>query len=459
MKQDTKKLLRIPIGEIDFGQRLRSDYGNVEQLAADIKKVGGLIHPVTVTDKQKMENKTGLKSIETDSELRYLLLAGGRRVTAYKEFLEDEEITAYVFPELLTSDQIREIELMENLSRKDLDWKEQSKMVAEYDRLQRKIYGTKRTSEKDGHSMQDTADDIGVSKSSVKNAIDLSEALEAIPELAGVKTKTEALKVMREIKKSDEAEQRAKKANKKKQIGGLDKVKSDLMDSYIVGDFFERAKKLPANSFSLIEIDPPYAIDLSNVKKNSKHKTLTYNEVEAAKYEHFMTKTLAHAKRLIKPNGWLVVWYAISPWHSDMVRWIEEAGFKTNGLPAIWIKNGGQTARPKHYFGSCYEPFLYARPSEDSRLNKGGTANYLVHGKVAPEKKWHPTQRPVALMEEVIDRFISSGKILVPFAGSGATLMAAHNMNFNAKGFDLSEDYKNKYDAYIADHKTLEFKL
>lgn len=453
------QVLHIPIEDIDFGDRKREDYGDIKQLAADIETVGGLIHPVTVVDKQEIENKEGLESIETEPDLRYLLMAGGRRVTAHREVLEKETITAYVFPHLITADKIREIELIENLSRENLNWQEQSKIISEYHRLQQKIHGTKRTAEKKGHGLKETAEDVGVSKSSVKNAVDLADALEVIPELSGIKNKTEAMKVMREMQKSDNAEQRAKKAQEKKKTGGLDKVRSDLMDSYVVGDFFEKAKKLPADSFSLIEIDPPYGIDLGNVKKKSKHKTLSYNEVPAEEYEHFMSKTLAHAKRLIKKDGWLVVWYAIEPWHGMMVRLIREAGFKTNGLPVIWVKDGGQTARPKHYFGSCYEPFLYARASEDSRLNSGGTANYLVHPKISPDKKWHPTQRPVGLMEEVIERFISKGKILTPFAGSGATIMAGHNMNFDVTGFDLSKDYKNKYDAYISGHETLEFKV
>lgn len=457
METAEQTLRTISITEIDFGSRKREDYGDLEKLASEISEVG-LIHPLTVIDKTKIENKTGLDTIATNDN-RYLLMAGGRRYTAWVDHELGEEIPCYVYPRILTADEIRKIELMENLSRKALTWQEDASMTNEIHLLEQKIHGKKHTSSTNGHGLKDTAELTGKSKSTVKNDIDLAQALKHIPELKNIKNKTEALKVVKQLGKIDKAETKATRVRKELSEKGEAGVKKELMNAYVLGDFFKHAEKLPDRTFDLIEIDPPYGIDLGNVKKGAKHTTLSYNEIPAKEYEVFMRRTLLYARKLIRPNGWLVVWYAVDPWHSMIARLMKETGFAMQEIPAIWIKNGGQTNRPKHYFGSCYEPFMYARAGDSSALNKGGSANYLIHPKIPPEQKFHPTHRPISLMEDVIERFIPDGKILIPFAGSGVTLRAAHNLGYKAIGYDLSEEYKNKHDAYVGEHETLKFEL
>ena len=52
----------------------------------------------------------------------------------------------------------------------------------------------------------------------------------------------------------------------------------------------------------------------------------------------------------------------------------------------------------------------------------------------------HPTPKPIGLMETLIDRCIQ-GVIADPFAGSGATLIAARNLGRTAIGVELEEKY------------------
>jgi len=444
------QLIEISLTDIDFGIRRRQELGDLETLAQEIKDYG-LIHPVTLVDKSRA-NPEDLKKIESDKSKPFLLLAGGRRFTAFEKFELSQSIPAYVYPRVLNYYEIRKIELIENTGRKGLTWQEEAVMTGELHELEQKIHGKSHTSAAGGHGLKETAEMLGKSKSSVKNEVDLAKALRILPELADIKNKTEALKLMREMRKTDTAERKARRAKNELAIKGEGGVKSELMNSYVCGDFFKHAEKLPDNTFDLIEIDPPYAIDLKNAKKNSKHTTTHYNEVAAEEYEAFMRRTFLYSKELLKSNGWLVCWYAIHPWHSLIVKLLHETGFNFVELPALWIKPGGQTQRPMERFASCYEPFIYVRKGTSGKLNKPGQRNYLVHPPIPPEQKFHPTHRPISLMEDVIERFIPEGKVLVPFAGSGVTLRAAHNKGCKAIGYDLSQDSKNKHDAYIGEH-------
>lgn len=67
-----------------------------------------------------------------------------------------------------------------------------------------------------------------------------------------------------------------------------------------------------------------------------------------------------------------------------------------------------------------------------------------------PEKRIHPTQKPVALIEEVIRRYTRPGDLVVDFcAGSGSTLIAAHRLGRRAIGYEIDPHFYARAKVWI----------
>lgn len=60
-------------------------------------------------------------------------------------------------------------------------------------------------------------------------------------------------------------------------------------------------------------------------------------------------------------------------------------------------------------------------------------------------EKIHPTQKPVALLERLIEIFTDPGDVVIdPVAGSGSTLIAAHNKGRTGIGFEIKKNFYNE---------------
>lgn len=75
----------------------------------------------------------------------------------------------------------------------------------------------------------------------------------------------------------------------------------------------------------------------------------------------------------------------------------------------------------------------------------------------APQDKsrFHPTQKPVALYEWLLNRYANDGDtILDTHVGSGSSLIACRNTNHKYVGFEIDEEYyrlaKERLDAETA---------
>src|SRR5690606_25293558 len=145
----------------------------------------------------------------------------------------------------------------------------------------------------------------------------------------------------------------------------------------------------------LIEIDPPYAVDLKEMKrlKEEDSKLEAYNEVDVDAYLDFLKKTMDHAIPLLKDTGWLIMWFAPEPWFEPVYQAIRAGGLTCTRIPGIWAKSRGQTMQPNYNLANTYEMFFYARKGK-SMIAKPGTGNTFFEVPVNADDKIHPTERP-----------------------------------------------------------------
>lgn len=66
---------------------------------------------------------------------------------------------------------------------------------------------------------------------------------------------------------------------------------------------------------------------------------------------------------------------------------------------------------------------------------------YRIPKVAAANNPGHPTPKPIPLMEALLEHVEADWRIADPFAGSGATLLAARNLGLRAVGVELEEGY------------------
>lgn len=408
----------IPLEQIKLKDRTRVKLGDIDGLAAAIEEKG-LLQPITV-------------------DQRYNLLAGGRRYLAHEK-LKKATIPCIIRQTSGVIDAL-EVELIENVARKDLEWPERAA-------LEKRIFEMKKAVETKW-SQRDQVELTGASVGAINRRIQLAEALELLPELGEYKTEDEAWK---EFKRLEEDVVRTHLRNK--YLPHVKEAMDRAGEHFIIGDAFTGMAALPPESFAFAEVDTPYGVDLDKRKSRNEGgpSMENYNEWSTEEYTKLFAATAKDVYRLLQNNTFAVFWYGMS-WHWEVLNILRETGFGVPDIPAVWVKGeAGQTASPNTTLGSCYEPFFLARKGSPV-LAKPGRSNVFNFSKLVGTTKDHPTQKPFILMRAILETCLFPGsKILIPYLGSGVTLRAAYRLGHTGQGWDLSQTYKNAFLKRIAE--------
>lgn len=80
-----------------------------------------------------------------------------------------------------------------------------------------------------------------------------------------------------------------------------------------------------------------------------------------------------------------------------------------------------------------------------------GVWQFNYEGRDIRDKKQHPATFPIALPAKLIKLLTHRGELVVdPFVGSGTTLVAARDLDRNAAGFDLKQEYVDVSDERLS---------
>lgn len=182
--------MKIPVNQVIVGERVREDIGDIKSLADSIAKFG-LLHPIVLDDDNN-------------------LVAGGRRLEAVK-LLGWENISFNNIGKL-SDIKLREIELEENLRRKDLTEYEKSKDMVELakikaEELRKEFLPTvgEKVDELRPVSERQIAKEMDIPRATLRDSLKHVEAVEKYPQLAEL-PKMKAIETSKKLDKLPELE-------------------------------------------------------------------------------------------------------------------------------------------------------------------------------------------------------------------------------------------------------------
>ena len=200
--------------------------------------------------------------------------------------------------------------------------------------------------------------------------------------------------------------------------------------------------------------DPPYAEQTQSNTRSGKETShgisrpmdLDFAHATSAKRVMWASWMAMYVRR------WSIV-FSDQESTDDWRRALEGAGLEYIRC-ALWVRTGDvelTANRPRHSGAPQFtgtEPaqgheciILAHRPGRRS-WNCGGLAAIYTAPVVPAAERLHKAQKPLRLMQDIIEDFTNPGDTIVdPFAGVGTTIVAAKSLGRPAFGFELSAKY------------------
>ena len=220
---------------------------------------------------------------------------------------------------------------------------------------------------------------------------------------------------------------------------------------------------LEDNSVDLVLTDPPYFIGFDGGKGwDSQWKSEDH-------YLSWCNRWTQECVRVLKPNRMLVVFGTLKT--DTFIRYKLETNAIDTLTPQnelIWSYNWGGRSKSnfarKHEYAWCWskgDEFLFN--SDDVRVERKQKVNIRTgqafekgtiptcvweknnHTTSKEYVNWHPTQKPLLILERIIKAYTHKGDTVVDiFSGSGSTMIACQNTDREFIGCEIDEEYYNK---------------
>jgi len=234
-------------------------------------------------------------------------------------------------------------------------------------------------------------------------------------------------------------------------------VPEEVLDS-ILCKSSEAMAELPDHSVHLMVTSPPY-----NVGKEYD------NDLTLDDYLGLLRSVFRETHRVLVPGGRACINVAnlgrkpYIPLHSYIIKEMAQIGFLMRG-ELIWDKGAGAspstawgtwlspqnpTLRDVHEYILVFSKDSYTRPKVEGRQSSLLSAQFLEYTKSVwrfrPERArtvGHPAPFPIELPRRLIDLYTYTEEVVLdPFAGSGATCVAAVQQDRHYVGYDVVPEY------------------
>lgn len=279
---------------------------------------------------------------------------------------------------------------------------------------------------------------FGESDNTVRKRIEIVEAAEENPEEYSDLEK--AMEERSVYSAYSELERRKDIKDRRERLEGTPEL-----ENLLLGDCVERIEDVPESSVDCVIADPPYG----GVEKLGMRQQLR-DYVRDGTYDHpnddesifgTLNSLLKKLKEKLKVDAHVYIFTRWNYW-PRLIATVEPHLEIKNRL--IWDKKAGGLSGGSTNYTNRVEDILFAINGGRRKIAEEGSnpENMLEHPRL--HEKQHPTQKPVPLMEELIGNSTVEGEsVLAPFAGSGATLVAAERLNRCWTGIELEERWHN----------------
>lgn len=214
---------------------------------------------------------------------------------------------------------------------------------------------------------------------------------------------------------------------------------------------FELLTKIPSNSVNLVLIDPPYEISRETGFQNGAETGTDTDRfrisMDFGDWDKNFTGldiVVKESYRILKPGGTFICFYDL--WKIETLKqYMDNNKFKQIRF-IEWLKTNPVPINSKiNYLTNAREVAIsgikISKPTFHSSYDNGIYEFPICHD----QGRFHPTQKPVALMEALILKHSNENDVVVDcFSGSGTVGVAALKNNRRFIGCEISPEYFNK---------------
>jgi len=227
----------------------------------------------------------------------------------------------------------------------------------------------------------------------------------------------------------------------------------------LFNDHFQNFKRYNIPKAQLVLTDIPYNVGINaygsnpswyvggdNKNGESELAGTTFFDTDEnfkpPEFMHFCSRLLRPEPKERNEAACMIVFCSFEQ-QFDMIRLAREYGLN-NYINLVFRKNfSAQVLKANmRVVGNCEYALLLYRGKLPKFRNHGQMVfNCMDWPRDNDTPKVHPTQKPLALMERLIEIFTDEDDVVIdPCAGSAVTLLAAKNLNRKAYGFEIKKD-------------------